>query len=43
MEWWHLQSDDTCKVSLLHYQMTTNSVVNRNLACAIDNCNNSFY
>ena len=26
-------SDDTEKVSLLHYQMTTNSAVNGNLAC----------
>ena len=36
-------SDDTYKLSLLHYQMTTNSVVNRNLACVINNCNNSSY
>ena len=27
----------TLKVSLLHYQMTTNSAVNRNLACVINN------
>ena len=25
------------EVSLLHYQMTTNSAVNRNLACVINN------
>ena len=36
-------SDGTYKVSLLHYQMATNSEVNRNLACVINNCNNSSY
>ena len=36
-------SDDTDKVSLLHYQMTINSAGNRNLACVINNCNNSSY
>ena len=36
-------SDDIYKVSLLHCQMTTNSAVNRNLACVINNCNNSSY
>ena len=36
-------SDETYKVSLLHYQMTTNSAVNRNLACVINNCDNSSY
>ena len=35
------ESDDTYKVSMFHYQMTTNSAVNRNLACVINNCNNS--
>ena len=34
-------SDGTYKLSLLHYQMTTNSAVKRNPACVINNCNNS--
>ena len=36
-------SDDTDKVSLLHYQMKTYSAVNRNLACVVNTCNNSPY
>ena len=36
-------SDDTYKVSLLHYQMTTDSAVNRNVACVINYCKNSSY
>ena len=39
----NLKSDETYKVSLFHYQMTTNSAVNRILACVINNCNNSYY
>ena len=39
----NLWSYDTYEVSLLHYQMTINSVVNRNLACVINSCNNSSY
>ena len=30
-------------MSLLHYQMTTNNAVNRNLTCVINNWNNSSY
>ena len=30
-------SDDTYDVSLLHYQLSKNSAVNRNLACVINN------
>ena len=36
-------SDATSEVSLLHYQMLTNSAVNRDRAFAINNWNNSFY
>ena len=39
----NVSSDDTYKVSLLYYQMATNSAVNKNLACVINNCNNSSY
>ena len=39
----NLKSDESYKVSLFHYQMTTNSAVNRILACVINNCNNSSY
>ena len=36
-------SDDLYELSLLYYQMTTDSAVNSNLACVINNCNNSSY
>ena len=39
----NVQSDDTYKVSLLHYPVTTDGEVNRNLACVIFNYNNSSY
>ena len=39
----NVSSDGTYKVSLLHYQMATNSAVNRNLACVIINCINLSY
>ena len=36
-------SDDTYEMSLVHYQMTTNSAINRNLACVVNDWNNSLY
>ena len=39
----HIWNDDFHEMSLLHYQMTTNSAVNRYLAYVINNYNKSSY
>ena len=39
----NISSNDTYEVSLLHYQVATNSAVNRDQVCVINNLNNSSY